>query len=96
MREVGFVNEQAHEYLWPIDIAGASPELRAELSDITDGTLARDQVDVVTSIITRMNMRGLLDDAEASAMIETTREFYLSADVQKYYRFIVTIGQKPE
>lgn len=96
MRDVGFVNVQAHEYLWPIDIAGASAELRAELSDITDGTLAQDQLDVVTSIIARMNMKGLLDDEAAGVMVENAKEFYLSADVQKYYRFIVTIGQKPE
>ncbi|KAM3423885.1 hypothetical protein BST61_g1281 [Cercospora zeina] len=95
MQEAGFVNVQAHEYLWPIDIAGASPEVRAELSDIADGTLARDVLDVVMNLITGVESRGLVDRETASYVAQWAREFHLSGE-QKYFKFIVTIGQKPE
>ncbi|KAF2207739.1 hypothetical protein CERZMDRAFT_50462, partial [Cercospora zeae-maydis SCOH1-5] len=95
MKEAGFVNVKAHEYLWPMDIAGASPEVRAELGDIAEGTFARDVLDVMMNIITGTQARGLVDRETAEAAAQKAREFHLSGE-QKHFRFIVTIGQKPE
>ncbi|PPJ53000.1 hypothetical protein CBER1_11447 [Cercospora berteroae] len=96
MRDAGFINVQTSEYRWPIDMSGASPAIRAEMSDIADGVGAKDQLDVMTSIIKRMHMRGLLNDEEASRMIESAKVFYATDVHLKYMTFTVTIGQKPE